>query len=317
MKKLLALTICMVFALSGLALASSHKEFKIGVTVIVQHPALQADQKGFAKALADAGIKAKFDEQNAQGDMSNAQAIAKKFLSDKVDLVHAIATPTAQAAVKVIKDIPIVYSSVTDPVDAGLVKTMAPAGGNVTGVSDAWPIARQIKLYNEMLPGAKKWGTIYNAGDANSVVNIKKTRAAMKSLGLELVEVTVSNSSEVYTAAQSLVGRCDAIYITSDNITVSALGSVAKVAGAKKIPLFAGDTGSVPKGASVALGFNYFQVGYAAGKKAAMILKGKKPGDIASGFAENLSLHISLKNAAKQGLKIADKYVKQAEKVFK
>ena len=300
--------------LAGPALA---KTYRIGVTVIVAHPALEADQKGFEKALADAGLEVEYDIQNAQGEMANAQAIAQKFVNDKVDLVHAIATPTAQAAVKVIKNIPIVYSSVTDPVDAGLVKTMGPDGRNVTGVSDAWPIERQIKLYHEMLPSAKRWGTIYNAGDANSVVNIGKTRKAMEKLGLKLIEVTVSNSNEVYTAAQSLVGRVDAIYITSDNTVVSAFGSVAKVAAQNKIPLFAGDVDSVPNGASAALGFNYFQVGYSAGKKAARILKGEKPGDIPSGYAENLSLHVSLVNAKKQGFTIPEKYVKMAEKVYR
>lgn len=299
------------------AVAPAAQTYRVGVTTIVSHPALEADQKGFEKALADAGLQVEYDYQNAQGEMSNAQTIAQKFENERVDLVHAIATPTAQAAVKVIKDIPVVYSSVTDPVDAGLVKTMGPDGGNVTGVSDAWPIDRQIALYHEMLPAAKTWGTVYNAGDANSVVNIGKTRDAMAGLGLKLVEVTVSNSNEVYTAAQSLVGRVDAIYITSDNTVVSALGSVGKVANGNRIPLFAGDVDSVPNGAAVALGFNYFQVGYSAGKKAAQILEGAKPGDIPSGYAENLSLHLSLENAGKQGFTIGDKYVKMAEKVYR
>ncbi len=313
------LSCCVALLAMGVLLAGPAvaKTYRIGVTVIVAHPALEADQKGFEKALADAGLQVEYDIQNAQGEMANAQAIAQKFVNDKVDLVHAIATPTAQAAVKVIKNIPIVYSSVTDPVDAGLVKTMGPDGRNVTGVSDAWPIERQIKLYHEMLPSAKRWGTIYNAGDANSVVNIGKTREAMKALGLKLIEVTVSNSNEVYTAAQSLVGRVDAIYITSDNTVVSAFGSVAKVAAQNKIPLFAGDVDSVRNGAVAALGFNYFQVGYSAGKKAARILKGEKPGDIPSGYAENLSLHLSLVNAKKQGFTIPEKYVKMAEKVYR
>ncbi len=313
---LAAVLLVLGFVLAGPAVIAA-KTYRVGVTVIVAHPALEADQKGFEKALADAGLQVTYDIQNAQGEMSNAQAIAQKFVDDKVDLVHAIATPTAQAAVKVVKKIPVVYSSVTDPVDAGLVRTMGPDGRNVTGVSDAWPIGRQIQLYHEMLPKARRWGTIYNAGDANSVVNVRKTREAMKGLDLGLVEVTVSNSNEVYTAAQSLVGRVDAIYITSDNTVVSAIGSVAKVASQNRIPLFAGDVDSVPNGASVALGFNYFQVGYSAGKKAAQILKGKKPGDIPSGYAENLSLHVSLKNAKKQGLTIPDKYVKMAEKVYR
>lgn len=294
------------------------KNFKIGVTVIVEHPALQADQKGFEKALKEAGVQITYDYQNAQGEMANAQAIAQKFASEKVDLVHAIATPTAQAAVKVIKNIPIVYSSVTDPVDAGLVKTMGPDGHNVTGVSDAWPIDRQIGLYHEMAPKAKKWGTIYNAGDANSVKSIGWTREAMKKRGLELVEVTISSSSEVYTAAQSLVGRVDAIYITSDNMVASAFGSVSKVCNNNKIPLFAGNTDQVKLGAIAALGFNYFQVGYTAGKKAVQILKdGQKAGDIPSGLAEKLDLYLSPKNAEKQGFTIGSQFIKKADKIIK
>lgn len=294
------------------------KTFKIGVTVIVSHPALEADQKGFEKALEEAGVMAKYDYQNAQGEMSNAQAIAQKFAAGGYDLVHAIATPTAQAACKVIKNIPIVYSSVTDPVDAGLVKTMKAAGGNVTGVSDAWPIDRQIDMYHKMLPKAKKWGTIYNAGDANSVTSIGWTKDAMKKRGLELVEVTISNSSEVYTAAQSLVGRVDAIYITSDNMVASAFGSVVKVCDGAKLPLFAGNTDQVPQGAIAALGFDYFAVGHAAGKKAVQILKeGKKAGDIPSGLAEDLTLFVNLKAAGNQGVKIPQQYVDKANKVFK
>ena len=322
LKKLFALFSLAVFIAAGACtVAFAGDKIHIGVTVIVTHPALQADQEGFEKALAEAGYgpdKVVYDYQNAQGDMPNAQQIAQKFKNDNLDLIHAIATPTAQAAVKAIKNTPIVYSSVTDPVDAGLVKSMAPDGGNVTGISDAWDIKAQLSLYHEMCPSAKTWGTIYNAGDANSVVNVNRAKEALKELGLGFVEVTISNSSEVYTAAQSLVGRVDAIYVTSDNTVVSALEAVAKVAGKNDIPFFAGDVDSVAKGASAALGFNYFQVGYSAGKKAALILSGqKKAGEIPSGYAENPSLHLNLKAAKAQGLKIAQKYIDRAEKVIK
>ena len=298
----------------GAALA---KTYKIGVTVIVSHPALESDQKGFEKAIADAGLEAEYDYQNAQGDMANATTIAQKFKNDDLDLVHAIATPTSQAAVKVIKNKPIVYSSVTDPVDAGLVKTMGPSGTNVTGISDAWPIERQIELYHQIVPSAKKWGTIYNAGDANSVKSIGWTRDAMKKFGLELVEVTISSSAEVYTGVQTLVGRVDAIYITSDNIVVSALESVIKVANNKNIPLFGGDTTTVEKGMIAAYGLNYFQVGYSAGKKAVLVLKGQDPGTVPSGLTENLSLWINLKAAKEQNVTVPEKFIKMAGKVFR
>jgi putative ABC transport system substrate-binding protein len=315
-RTLLVLVVAMaaVLAVSGTALA---KTYKIGVTVIVSHPALESDQEGFEKAIAEAGLEAEYDYQNAQGDMANATTIAQKFQNDELDLVHAIATPTSQAAVKVIKNKPIVYSSVTDPVDAGLVKTMGPSGTNVTGISDAWPIERQIELYHQMVPSAKKWGTIYNAGDANSVKSISWTRDAMKKFGLELVEVTISNSAEVYTGAQTLVGRVDAIYITSDNTVVSALESVVKVANNKKIPLFGGDTTTVEKGMIAAYGLNYFQVGYSAGKKAVLVLKGQDPGTVPSGLTENLSLWLNLKAAKDQNVTVSEKYVKMAEKIFR
>ena len=298
--------------------AAPAKTYKIGVTQIVSHPALDADQKGFEQALKDAGVEAKYDYQNAQGDMANAQAIARKFKGDDLDLIHCIATPTSQAIVKVITKTPVVYSSVTDPVDAGLVKTMSPAGGNVTGVSDAWPYERQVKLHHEMVPSAKKWGTIYNAGDANSVKSMTWARAAMKKYGLEFIEVTVSTSAEVHMAAQSLADRVDAVFIVSDNTVVSAFESLVKVCNDKNKPLFGGGTESVPRGAIAALGFDYFEVGYTAGLKAVEILKdGKSPGDVPSSLTKKLQLVLNLKAAKDQGVNINEKYVKMAEKVIK
>ena len=186
---LYAAALIVVLAMPGIADA---RKFKIGVTTIVAHPALEADQQGFEQALVDAGLEVDYDYQNAQGEMSNAQQIAQKFKNDSsIDLIHAIATPTAQAACKVIKNKPVVYSSVTDPVGAGLVSSLeaagGPNGGNVTGVSDAWPIYEQMKLYSAMLPRVKTWGTVYNAGDANSVISINRTKQACDKLGLELV----------------------------------------------------------------------------------------------------------------------------------
>ncbi len=314
--KLLCVAVMVVaLMVPGAAMA---KTFKIGVSVIVSHPALDADQKGFEQALKDNGIKAKYDYQNAQGDMSNAQAIARKFKGDNLDLVHCIATPTSQAMVKVITRTPVVYSSVTDPVDAGLVKTMGPAGGNVTGVSDAWPYDRQVKLHHDMVPSAKKWGTIYNAGDANSVKSITWAKAAMKKYGLEYIEITVSTSAEVHMAAQSLANRVDAVFIISDNTVVSAFESLVKVCNDKNIPLFGGGVESVPRGSIAALGFDYFQVGYTAGLKAVDILKGgKKPGDIPSSLTKRLKLVVNLKAAKAQGLKLDPKYVKMADEVVK
>jgi putative ABC transport system substrate-binding protein len=301
------------------------KMIRIGTTQIVSHPALDADEKGFEKALADGGFKegvrVTYDRQNAQGDMANAHTIAQKFLDAKVDMVHSIATPTSQAVVKVIKKIPVIFSSVTDPVDAGLVpKGSAPgkkSGTNVTGVSDRWPVALQFEMYTKFVPKVKKWGTIYNAGDANSLVHIKEMREAAKKLGVELIEATISTSAETLQAAQSLAGRVGAINITSDNTAVSAFEAIVKVCNEKKIPLFAGDVDSVPRGAIAAYGLDYFLIGYSAGKKAVQVLKGKKPGDIPWGPAEKFSLVISEKAAKEQGVSIPPDLLKKADKVIK
>jgi putative tryptophan/tyrosine transport system substrate-binding protein len=297
---------------------------RIGVTKMDSHPALDADEKGFEKALADAGFKegtgVVYDRQNARGEMANAQAIAKKFLDAKVDLIHSIATPTSQTVVKVVKNIPVVFSAVTDPVDAGLVPRNSPpgtrTGTNVTGVSDRWPVYLQFEMYMKFVPKAKKWGTIYNARDANALVHIKEMREAAKKLGADLVEATISNSAETVTAAQFLAGKVQAIHITSDNTAVSSFEAIAKVCNEKKIPLFAGDVSTVPRGGIAAYGLDYFLIGISAGWKAGRILSGQKPGDIPWGPSDSFSLVVNEKAARAQGLAIPPVFLKIANKVI-
>jgi putative ABC transport system substrate-binding protein len=297
---------------------------RIGVTKMDSHPALDADEKGFEKALADAGFKegtgVVYDRQNARGEMANAQAIAKKFLDAKVDLIHSIATPTSQTVVKVVKNIPVVFSAVTDPVDAGLVPRNSPpgtrTGTNVTGVSDRWPVYLQFEMYMKFVPKARKWGTIYNARDANALVHIKEMREAAKKLGADLVEATISNSAETVTAAQFLAGKVQAIHITSDNTAVSSFEAIAKVCNEKKIPLFAGDVSTVPRGGIAAYGLDYFLIGISAGWKAGRILSGQKPGDIPWGPSDSFSLVVNEKAARAQGLAIPPVFLKIANKVI-
>lgn len=309
---------------AGLATAQDQKMVRIGVTKIVSHAALDADEKGFEAALASAGFKegvnVRYDRQNAQGDLEKARAIAEKFEKDKVDLVHSIATPTSQAVVKAIRKIPVVFSSISDPVDAGVVpKDSAPGkktGSNVTGVSDMWPVQLQMETYAKFVPKAKSWGTIFNPAEANSVTHVKAMREAAKALGLQLLEVTVAKSSEVEQAAASLVGKVQAIAITSDNTTVANIAAIARVCDKHKIALFAGDVDSVPRGAIAAYGMDYFLVGYAAGKKAALVLKGVKPGDIPWGPVEKFSLVINQKAAKAQGVTVSPDLLKKADKVL-
>lgn len=308
----------------GAAFGADKAMVRIGVTKIVSHAALDADEKGFEAALASAGFKegvnVTYDRQNAQGDPAKADAIARQFADDKVNLIHSIATPTTQAVLKANTRIPVVFSSITDPVGAGIVpkesKPGQKSGTNVTGVSDLWPVLLQMETYAKFVPTVKKWGTIFNPAEVNSVTHVKAMREAAKTLGLELIEVTVANGNAVEQAATSLVGKVQAITITSDNTTVANFDAIARVCDKHKIALFAGDVDSVPRGAIAAYGMDYFLVGYSAGKKAALVLKGVKPGDIPWGPVEQFTLVINQKAARAQGVVIPPALLKKADKVL-
>ena len=318
---LLVVALMIVGGVSSLAGA---QPLVIGVTQIVEHPALDAARDGFIAALEEAGYKegedVVYDLQNAQGDFTNAISIAQKFKDDKVDLIVAIATPTAQAALQVNQEIPIVINAVTDPVAANLAKSWESSGNNLTGMSDAAPNKQQVELIPLFLPEAKNVGTIYNAGEANSVVQIEVARETCKELGLNLIEVTVSNSSEVLMAAQSLAGRVEAIYIVTDNTVVSALESVIKVCNQEKIALILADPSTVDKGALASYGIDYYSLGKKSGEIAIQIIKGAKPSDIPIQTItdpKDLQFVVNLDTAKILGLSISEEILKDADKIIK
>lgn len=304
--------------------AQTPKMYRIGVTKIVSHAALDADEKGFEAGLASAGFKegvnVTYLRRNAHGDMATADVIARELVAEKSDLIHAIATPTAQAIMRTGSQIPLIFSSVTDPVRAGLVPAhSAPGqktGTHVTGLSDLWPVRLQFETYARAAPQAKTWGTIYNPQESNSQSHVQIMRDTAKSLGLTLLEVTVSRSSEVGAAAASLVGKAQAITITSDNTTVANLEALVQVCNQHKIALFAGDIDSVTRGAVMAYGLDYFLVGYSAGRKAALVLKGIKPGDVPWGPIEKFSLVMNTRAAKAQGVSIPPELQARADKVI-
>lgn len=295
------------------------KTVKIGITQIVEHPSLDAAREGFIEALKDAGYEEgknlKLDYQNAQGDMNNNMSIAQKLVSDKNDLILAIATPSAQSAIQATKDIPILFTAITDPVGAELVESLEKPGGNATGTSDTHPdaIKNTIAAIKKFIPDAKKVGIIYNNGEPNSVVNVKHAKEALEAAGLEAVESTISTSSEVKQAAESMVGRVDVLYIPKDNTVVAALESVITVANDKDIPTFVGEGDSVKRGAFASYGFDYHDLGYTTGKMAVEILKGKKPSDMPVGFPENLELIVNKKAAEEEGITLTEEMLKDAK----
>jgi len=225
MKKTGIIGICLVLAIAltlpvmGGCGPAQPEKIKIGTTQIVTHPALDANLQGFIDQLTAEGfiegVDIEYDIRNAEGDMSLAATIAQKFVSEKVDLILAIATPTAQASVKAIEGttIPVVFGSVTDPVDAALVDSWDKPGGQVTGISDWADVGTQVQLVLDIVPSVKKLGTVYNAGESNSVVQIKELKKAAPALGItEIVEATAATTADVMAAAQSLTGRVDAIW---------------------------------------------------------------------------------------------------------
>lgn len=287
------------------------QKYVIGISQIVEHPSLNAAQEGFKKVLTDEfGDKVRFDVQYAQGDPSTNTTIAQKFVNDGVNLILGISTPSAQAIVEQAKDknIPVLFTAITDPLGAKLVPDLKKPGGMVTGTSDTHPdaIKNTMAVIKKFFPNAKKVGMVYNSGEQNSRVNAEKAIEAMKGIGLSEVVREVSSSSEVKQAAESLVGQVDVIYIPKDNTVVSALETVIAVADQNKIPLFVGEGDSVKRGGFAGYGFEYFDLGYTTGKMAIDILKnGKKPGDIPVGFPENLDLVINKESAEKQGIDLS------------
>lgn len=293
----------------------------VAVTSIVEHPALDAIKDGVKQALTDSGYTEdkglKWQFQTAQGNTAIAAQIARKFVGDQPDVIVAIATPSAQAVVAATKTIPVVYSAVTDPVAAQLVKAMEPSGTNVTGVSDSLALEKQIELIKKVVPAAKRVGMVYNPGEANSVVVVKQMRELLPKNGLSLVEATAARTVDVGAAARSLVGKVDVIYTNTDNNVVSAYESLVKVGIDAKIPLIASDTDSVKRGAIAALGVNYHDLGVQTGKMVIKILKGQAPGALASETSDKLELYVNPGAAQKQGVTLDEAFVKSATQVVK
>ncbi|MBS4171786.1 ABC transporter substrate-binding protein [Bacillus sp. FJAT-49736] len=287
---------------------TKEKTYSIGVTQIVEHPSLDAAFEGFKKALEDGGIKAEYNIQNAQGDPSASTTIATNLVNSKVDLIFANSTPSAQAAASQTKDIPIVFTSVTDPIGAKLVSSMENPGGNITGTIDTHPeaIPNTLKFMKEKL-NIKKVGMVYNSGEQNSRAQVNTVKKIASEIGLEIKEASVATSADVKQATESLVGKVDGLYIISDNTVVSALESVISVANKNKLPMMAAEFDSVRKGALGAYGFEYYDIGYEAGQMAVKILKGEsKPSDIPVQVPQNLKLVINKKTASTIGVEIKD-----------
>ena len=260
---------------SDSASTGGSKKYRIGITQIVAHPALDSAREGFKAAFKEAGIDADFDEKNANGEAATANLIANSFVSSKVDLIYSIATSTAQAAAQATNTIPVVFSAITDPESAGILKN------NVTGVSDRVDIKQQLQLLLKLDSKIKKVGVIYNSSEPNSKVQVDDLKAAAKELGVEVVEKSVIQASEIPQAADALTRESDAIYLPTDNLVASVVNLLTDKATAAKKIVFGAESAHVKGGALITKGIDYYEMGKQAGKIAIDILKnGKKPSEI-------------------------------------
>ncbi len=294
----------------------------IGITQIATHPGIDAIRQGFIDEMKklgyEEGVSIKFDQTNAQGDMPTAQSIAKTYVGNKVNLIFAISTPSSQACAKEIKgtNIPLVFGAVTEPVSAGLVDSMEKPGGNITGTSDKWPVDEQFDLLLQLVPSVKKIGLVYNPGETNAEANVKEVDAVCKARNLEVVKVPVSNTNEVYAAAQSLVGRCDAFYVPADNTVIAAMEAIVKVSEQNKIPLLPGVSSNVEQGGFGTIGPDYYDIGVESAKLADRILKGEKAGEIPVAVATRFEYFFNKKSAEATGVEIPENLLSKASKVY-
>ena len=283
MKKLIALTLSAIMALSVVGCSSGGKEednkVKIGILQQLEHVALDNAREGFVKALEDNGYvdgeNLVLDIQNAQSDQSNLSTMSDRLVNEKNDIILAIATGAAQSVAGKTKDIPILITAVTDPVDAGLAESMEKPNTNVSGTSDASPIKEQIELMLRLKPDTKVVGLMYTSSEDNSVLQINQVKAILDDMNLEYVEQTVTNSNDVQQAAQSIVKKCDAIYIPTDNVLASSMAIVGSEAVREKVPVICGESGMVMSGGLATLGIDYYNLGYQTGEMAIRVLNGE------------------------------------------
>lgn len=285
----------------------AEKEIQIGITQIVEHPSLDAARKGLEKVLQkNLGEKVEIEYQSAQGDFGTAQLIAKSYVNSKKDVIVAISTPSAQAALNATKQIPIVYTAVTDPKAAGL------SGKNITGTTDMSPLEEQLNLLKYLLPKAKKIGFLYNPSEQNSISLLRQFTTLAKERQLQVIEKGVNTVNDMNLALNSLLRQVDVLYIPTDNLVTSSETLLIQQANRKSIPVIASVESSVKKGALATVSIDYEKLGYQTGERILEILKGKSPNQIKVEGLRQTTLVINERIAKKYGISVKQEVLKEA-----
>lgn len=282
------------------------KVYKIGISKLLAHPALDAIEEGIKDYLDSTDYAFEYDVQNANGEVTAASQIAQVFKDEGTDLNIGIATPTAQALANVCVDTPLIYSSVTDPTAAGLVGN---GMENIAGVSDMVPVEAHLSLIMQIVPELESLGMVYTSGEANGIVLMEAMKAAAEDEGVDLITASVANSSEVRMAAESIIDRVDAVYVATDNTVISAITALSDVCMAHRIPLFSADTTS-SYGTNVLLagGFDYYASGLMTGEIVERYLDGENLEDIGVVYLdqESLEIYLNMDVASALGLTIPE-----------
>ena len=295
---------------------TNEKVFNIGISQLADHPALDAARQGFEDGLKELGLEVEVNYLNAQGDIPTSLSIAEKFIKDKVDLIFAIATPAAQAAKQATRDTPIVFSAVSDPVEAELVESMDKPGGNITGTSDLAPMDRQLQLFKDIDNSIKKIGIVFNTGEPNSQVQINMAKELAPSLGLEIVEMGISNINDIPQAMDSIIKKVDAIYTITDNMVASAISVVAEKAIANNMITVGAEDSHVKGGILITDGISYYEIGRQSAEMAKEILvDGMNPANIPSAMSEIFEKAFNEDTLKSMEIDINNQVFKDAKKV--
>lgn len=301
-------------SLSLILCAKTEDKKEIGIIQIVEHDCLDQAKLGFVDGLAELGYidgeNIKIDYKNAQGDQSVCNSIANNFVNgnNKKDLVLAISTPAAQAVANLTKEIPILITAVTDPEASGLVLSNDQPGNNITGTSDMVSIEKQIKLIKELLPKTKKIGVLYCSNEANSEIQAEVAAKESEKLGIETKNYTVSNSNELPQVMECMGKSVDAVFVPTDNLVVSCMPLVSKLATNNGIPIICSESASVKNGALATYAIDFYELGKLTAKQAAQVLNDERsPDNMPIEHLNNPKLIFNNETAEKLGISISDK----------
>jgi putative ABC transport system substrate-binding protein len=317
-RRTLGIALAALLAVSAFSFPiAAAEKYAVGIANFMHHPALDTAIKAMKEELAAQGFvegkNIEYIEQNANSQIALTATIANDLAARKLDVVVPLTTPMTQAVIKVAK-VPVVVASVTDPVGAGVVRSVDVGEPSITGVSDAWPFEAQMRLIREITPDVKRLGLLFNPGEAASQYGLREVRKYAPELGFTIVEGSVNSTNDMYPVARGLVGRVDALFLSSDNTVISGMAGALQVAIQYKLPFYVGDSGTVQKGGLAAVSVGYRGLGQDTGKLVARVLRGER--NIPTIVEKGTEFYLNTRAAELMGVKIPEAVVNKATRVY-